>query len=233
MGSIAEIGGAIITRSQSEAATISQNMANALTPGYRAQRSFTQELVPEQLDLSQNPPSGSSTDFSTGKLVRTGNPFDLAITGDGFFVVRSGDRMLYTRNGQFSRNSDGLLTTPEGWVLQGASGDVAINAGNTTMGNDGTLTENGVPIGRLSIVRFADPSKLRSVGGTSFEASEATPESVVDPHVQQGMIESSNISSGTEMVELMAALRRAESGQRIVQLYDDLMNKAVSAFDVK
>ena len=73
MGSIAEIGGAIITRSQSEAATISQNMANALTPGYRAQRSFTQELVPEQLDLSQSAPSGSATDFSTGKLVRTGN----------------------------------------------------------------------------------------------------------------------------------------------------------------
>lgn len=233
MGSIAEIGGSIIARSQGEAAAISQNMANALTPGYRAQRSFAREMVPEQLDLTQSTTLDQSTDFSAGKLMRTGNPLDLAIEGEGFFTVRAGDRMLYTRSGQFARNEDGLLVTPEGWILQGAGGDIAAHGGTLQIDSDGTLMEAGAPVGRLTIMRFADTAKLHAIGGASFEASHGTAEPVPDPKIQQGVLESSNVSSSTDMVELMAALRRAESGQRIVQLYDDLMSKAIMGLDVK
>jgi flagellar basal-body rod protein FlgF len=233
MGGIAEIGGSIISRSQAEAATISRNMANALTPGYRAQRAFATELVPEQLDLSRTAAPTSTTDFTAGKLMKTGNPFDLAIQGDGFFTLRAGEQTFYTRSGQFSVDKDGLLVTSEGWVLQGSNGAIQVPVGKIEVAGDGTVVANGSPVARLAIVRFTNVSQLHAIGGASFEAPAGAALPISDPNIAQGMLESSNVTNGTEMVELMAALRRAEGGQRVVQLYDDLMNKAISGFDVK
>ena len=232
MGSIAEIGGSIIARAQSEAATISQNMANSLTPGYRAQRSFLLEIQPEQLDGSEVPAVSRKSDFTSGKMIQTSNPLDLAIQGDGFFTLRAGDTYYYSKSGQFARSAEGLLVTPEGWVLQGSGGDVATSTEKLEITADGVLLQDGAPISKLAIRRFADPSALTAVGAASFEASEGSGEEMANPIVRQGMVESSNVSSGAEMVELMAAMRRAESGQRVVQLYDSLMGQAIVGFDV-
>lgn len=234
MGSIAEIGGSIISRAQVEAATVSQNMANSLTPGYRAQRSFAREMVPEQLDMTEPAPAlagTTGTDFAQGKMIGTTNPFDLAIQGEGFFTLRAGDKTYYSRSGQFSRSADGLLVSPEGWTLQGSSGDIVASGTKFEVTSDGVVIQDGVPTARLAIKRFADPSQLTPVGAASFDAVNVAGEDLANPMVRQGMLESSNISSGTEMVELMAAMRRAESGQRIVQLYDDLMSKAITGLD--
>lgn len=234
MGSIAEIGGAVISHAQAAAATVSQNMANSLTPGYRAQRNFARELVPEQLEATDpvaTVPDATMTDFAPGKMINTGNPLDLAIQGDGFFMLRAGDKTYYSRSGQFARTADGLLATPEGWILQGSSGDVGTTGSGLQVTGDGVILQDGTPVARLAIKRFVDPSHLTPIGGSSFEADEAAAEDVVNPAVRQGMLESANVSSGTEMVELMAAMRRAESGQRIVQLYDELMGKAITGLD--
>jgi flagellar basal-body rod protein FlgF len=173
--------------------------------------------------------NSTSVDFAPGKLRSTGNPFDLAISGQGFFVVRSAAETYYTRNGQFDRDSDGRLVAPGGMALQSTAGDVVVGSSNVTVLQDGTVLEGGEPIARLSIANVADPKTLRPVGGGLFAAATA-PEEVAGPVVRQGMLETSNVSAADEMISIMAALRNAQSGQQMIQVYDELADRAASAF---
>jgi flagellar basal-body rod protein FlgG len=208
-----------------------QNLSNMTTPGYKAVRGFA--------DLASDPPTGSSAaanreesliDFAPGQMQNTGAPFDLAISGSGFFVVRSDQQTFYTRDGQFSRGADGKLVTSGGLALQSSSGgDVVVSQNNPQILPDGTVLENGQPVARIGIVDFSDPAALRPEGAGLFAASpdDATTASA---QIHQGMLETSNVSTADEMISIMAALRSAESGQKIVQTYDDLMAQAINAF---
>ncbi len=162
--------------------------------------------------------------------MNTGNPLDFALQGRGFFVVRTGDATYYTRDGQFRRDADGRLTTADGASVQGANGDVSVGAGAVSVLADGTIMQDGQPLGRLAVADFADTSVLRPAGGGLFAAPSGAASDLSSPQIRQGMLEASNVSTADEMVSMMAALRSAEAGQRIAQVYDDLMGRAVTAF---
>jgi len=91
------------------------------------------------------------------------------------------------------------------------------------------VLDGDTPVGRLAVVSFADTSVLRPIGAGLFSAPEDAAQPV-SAELHQGMLETSNVSTADEMVSIMAALRSAQSGQRVVQVYDDLMGRAVSAF---
>lgn len=232
MGGLGEVAGVILARAFQRTELAAQNLSNITTPGYKAVRSF-------MLDSADHPPLSStddgaaaqSVDFSEGKLQKTGNPFDLAITGQGFFTVRSDDGEIYfTRDGQFSRGPDGSLVTPAGLTLQSASGgDVTVSQNNPQILSDGTIVENGQPVAQLQLSNFSDLSALHPVGGGLFTAP-ADEAMAVSAQVQQGMLETSNVSTADEMISIMASLRSAESGQKVVQVYDELLGDAASAF---
>lgn len=206
-----------------------QNISNMTSPGYRARRAF-QSLVPSgDVDGTLMPTIRTRIDFSAGKSMTTGNPYDLALGSDGFFVVRSGEAVRYTRNGQFTRSADGRLVTRDGAALQGDAGDIVVKSDRVTVLADGTVLDDGQPVARLMLKAFRDVSALQPAGAGTFEA--AVEGSAVDnPNIRQGALESANVSTGEEMIAMMKALRSAESGQRLVQLYDDLMARAVTSF---
>lgn len=235
MGSIAAMGdflnsaSAILGQAERRLEISSQNIANIATPGYKRRIGFAQMLAPVTGTSAAVEPISTARDFSAGSPVETGNPFDLAISGNGFFLVRSGDRVLLTRQGQFQRDVNGRLILPQGAVLQSADGgDLIVKGQAMTVSPDGVVLENGEPVARLAIAEPADPAGLIDRGDGMFEAETTTPSGNVRVH--QGMLESSNVSLADEMITLMESLRRAEAGQRLVNTYDDLMGRALSAF---
>lgn len=179
---------------------------------------------------TDNSSVNDATDFSSGKLMQTGNPADLAIIDAGFFVARNpAGQQLYLRGGQFHRDADGRLVTVDGLSLQADGRDLALKDGAFTVAADAVVTQNGEPVGRLDIVDFADRQALARSGG-GFAALEGQAQPVDHPIVKQGVVEASNVATAGEMVSMMAALRRAETGQKLMNTYDDLIARVLTTF---
>lgn len=228
--SIVEIGSALLSRTQSETDMAAHNMVNVTTPGYKARRLFAEVLLAGQGQVVVPAKSLETIDFTPGKIETTGSPLDLAIQGEGFFAVRSESGLYYTRNGQFSRDEDGRLVTAQGYALQSESGDVVTTSPDFAVTSDGVILEEGEPTARIAVLRFEDNAVLRTAEGGLFEAPGDIRPQAATPQLQQGALETSNVSNVSEMLALMASLRRAESGQRLIQIYDDLLGRALTVF---
>lgn len=222
-----EVAQVILSHSMQRVELAAQNLANITTPGYKSYRAFADAL--EQTG-SKTKTESAAVDFANGKLQSTGNPFDLAIAGSGFFQVRTPDGIFCTRSGQFARDNNGNLTTPEGFILQAASGDVSASSAAVKVLPDGTVLDGAEPVARIAVVDFDDLNVLVPMGGGLFAAPVGSAHELADPQIRQGMLESSNVSAANEMVSIMASLRSAEGGQKVVQIYDDLMGRVVTAF---
>jgi flagellar basal body rod protein FlgG len=226
---ITEVAAQILSRAERRAEIAAHNITNASTPGYRRRIGFDEILRPG--GPAGGAPAGAATDFGAGQLAETGNPTDLAIAGDGFFAVRGDDAVFYTRQGQFRRDSEGRLVTGGGLALQSAEGgDLIVGEGDFAVAANGVVTRDGAPVARVALFDFAERGTLASGEGGVFSAGTAEPVPVAAPAIRQGMLESSNVNMGDEMVAMMEAVRRAETGQRLVTTYDDLMGRALNLF---
>lgn len=227
MGDLIDSAAAILSQSAQRVELSAQNISNIATPGYKRMISF-QSLLSEN---SAAAVSQVTSDFSKGKQISTGNPYDLAISSDGFFSVRSDHGVLYTRQGQFHRDADGRLLTAQGYVLQAeGGGDLTLKSDAFQLQADGTVVEDGQPTSKVAIVSFAQDPAVAATSGTMFSAPANGVSDLDAPSVRQGALEASNVSLGEEMVPVMQALRQAEVGQRFVNLYDDLMGRVVGVF---
>lgn len=170
-------------------------------------------------------------DMTSGKFTQTGRPLDLAINGDGFFQLRAGDRMIYSRQGDFSLDAEGHVVTPQGYVLQQAGGgDLTLDSAAVTISADGNVLDGDRPVGRVGVFRPAAAGDVVAIDGSVFSIADGAAQAMDAPSLRQGALEASNVSLGDEMVGMMAALRGAETGARLVQVYDDLMGKAITTF---
>lgn len=255
MNGLLELGGIMMSASERRLETVSTNVANTSTPGFKKEVTFQQALAArdasdvrtfdalnvsssllvsqEQAAASASLPSGARTftEFSQGSLRLTGKPLDLAISGEGFFQVRSGDHLYYSRGGQFERASDGSVTNAQGLILQAASGgDLVLGNGKVEILEDGVVLQQGLPIARLSLYRTVDGGILQRLGGGLFAAPADGMRETETPFIRSGMLESSNVQMAGEMVEMMKALREAEAGARIVQVYDSLAGQSITTF---
>lgn len=227
---ITEVAAQILARAERRAEIAAHNITNASTPGYRRRIGFDEILRPGG---AQGPArtGGAATDFSAGQLTETGNATDLAIAGSGFFAVRGDDAVFYTRQGQFRRDAEGRLVTGGGLALQSAEGgDLIVGEGDFTVAANGVVTRDGAPVARVALFDFEGRGALAGGDGGVFSAGGAEPVPVAAPTIRQGMLESSNVNMGDEMVAMMEAVRRAETGQRLVTTYDDLMGRALNIF---
>jgi len=177
----------------------------------------------------------SRTDFSPGFLRQTGNPFDLALNGKGFFSVESPDGELYTRRGNFSISPEGVLISQEGWPVMGDGGEIRVAGRNSnrrtlevTVGEDGVLQVNGSKVGRIRVSDFSAPDSLTKVNGCYFKPGSAAPEPMEDCRVAQGFLEMANVEAVQLMTEMIEIHRGYESYQRVIRSIDDLNSKSIN-----
>jgi len=194
---------------------------------------YPQAASPESFWVEYN----SRTDFSPGFLRQTGNPFDLAINGKGFFSVQSPDGELYTRRGNFSLSQEGMLVTQEGWSVMGDGGEIRVAVGNSnrraldvTVGEDGVLQVNGSKVGRLRVSDFPTPDSLTKVNGCYFKpgSGQGAPEPMEDSRISQGFLEMANVEAVQLMTEMIEIHRGYESYQRVIRAIDDLNSKSIN-----
>jgi flagellar basal-body rod protein FlgF len=197
---------------------LANNIANAETPGFRAARPVFAAKVQEQREVT-TPAGGRAVayaqdratwrDGAAGPLTSTGNPLDLAIQGEGYFVVDTPRGERFTRAGRFSLGQDGRLQDLEGNAVLDARGTPISLAPTDTrieILGDGTLRSENGPVGRLRVVRFANPQALRAEGDRLF-ASDDPPEPMARPAVVQGSLEGSNVRPVLEMTRLIGDQR--------------------------
>lgn len=229
MQGLIESATGILSASERRLENVSNNVSNMSTPGFKRQISFDE--VMNGRDSAAGIPLQHRADLSQGQMSKTGNPLDLAISGNGFFRVRAGDEILYSRQGQFKLGADGAVVNRQGHVLQqSGGGDLVLERASVEILEDGTVLDGARPIGKIGVYAAADPAALRPLGGSMFAGREDAIEEAPAAGVRQGMVEASNVVLGDEMVAMMTTVRQAEGGARLVQIYDDLLGRAITTF---
>ncbi len=257
--------------------TIANNMANVDTTGYKrdtaVMKAFPQMLI-RRLDDNgvYKFPFGSAdtapvvgqlgtgaelnevyTVFTEGSLKQTGNAFDLAINGHGFFTVQTPEGVRYTRNGTFLINKNGMLVDTQGDPVLGEHGPIYLKKNNFVVDKDGKVYENpnfaGDPhrlvgpnqndwkskqlVDTLRIVDFNDRRYLKKQGNSDWKATDFSgPPKPVDlggkTQIEQGFLETSNVNPVTEMVQMIQVNRAYEANQKTIQTQDTLAGKLIN-----
>lgn len=198
------------------------NLANVNTIGFKKDiLSFSSFFYPWETRSSvpqgTNSPIlyGAKTDFSQGMIKETGNSFDFALEGDGFFVVQTPSGIRYTRNGSFRPGSKGELLTQEGYQVQGENGPAKVD---------------GDKVGTLGVREFRDLSGLEKVGNSLYRPiGEGNPAQVAKrTTVHQGKLELSNVNVVMEMTGMIETMRAYESKLKAVQTLDEVSKKTVN-----
>lgn len=231
MTGLIESAGAILSASERRLETVAHNIANVSTLGFKRQLSFVDAIAERPDAVSRSAETRTRSDLAQGRLSETGNPLDLAIAGSGFFRLRAGEATLYSRQGNFRLADDGRIVSQQGYALQAADGgDLVLDSAAVEILADGTVLDQGRPVARIALFAPAEGAAIEPLGGAAAAIPDAMVEEVAEPQLRQGMVEVSNVSLGDEMVAMMAAVRQAESGARLVQLYDELIGRAVTTF---
>lgn len=234
---------------------IANNLANANTTGFRRRRLQFQDLLYQNLitpgaaaTQQTTIPSGLQIGLGTktasdeviqqqGSLTNTGNPLDLAISGQGFFqVMLPNGQIAYTRAGALHLDAQGNLVTLNGNPIQ-PSIQIPPDALSVTVGTDGTVsvTEPGQTqaqqVGQIQLAMFANPGGLNSIGNSLFLATTASGNPIVGTpggseglgSIEQGMLEGSNVNVVNEFVDMIMAQRSYEANSRVVQAADQML----------
>jgi flagellar basal-body rod protein FlgF len=225
------LSGAIAQMHKLEVA--SQDLANVNTSGYKGQRLAFSEVLAARLPAGAR--SGGfvavgdqRTNFSQGELQGTGNPFHLAIDGEGFFVVETPRGERYTRSGGFTLSADGTVITPQGEALLGEGGPIQIAGGKIEVGLDGSVRSENGEVGKLRIIRFLDTRRVTKEGANLLRTDAANVEDVFTPRVAQGNLEQSNVSPIDSMVSMIAIQRQFDAYERAMRLMDDATDKMIT-----
>lgn len=234
---------------------LTNNLANANTNGYKKEgttsQAFDDVLAYKIKDLSEGRGTARRlginnlgvmigegyTDYSQGPLKGTENPFDLALSGEGFFTVQYTDKeeetsVKYTRDGSFTMNTEGYLVTHDGdYVLNMSGGRIRLDplldfrvdtSGNVMQGDANT------PVARIGIRDFEDYNYLEKFGENYFQPVEGFRFKDATAKVNQSYLETSNISVVTEMVNMINVSRAYETNQKVIQTYDSSLEIAVN-----
>ena len=212
--------------------TVANNLANASTTGYRAQRNVFSSVLSQaqgsSLDQTINnygTLSGTTLDQTQGALLKTSNDLDLAIEGPGYLAVQTTGGTMYTRNGSLQISSRGQLVTAAGDAVLGDRGAISLPPGTVSISENGTISSSGAIASKLKIVEFKDGTALTSAGQTYYSAPANSEIAATKTGLRQGMLESSNVNPVSSMVELITAQRSAEMMQRALSTFHSEMDK--------
>ena len=231
---------------QAQLQTISNNLANLRTTGFKSSQnldtSFAEwliyELRPAHEAGSANllRPLGTaahsvatqdtSTFMGQGPLEVTERPLDFAIVGNGFFQVQGEEGVLYTRSGRFMIDSEGYLVTIEGYQVLGEGGPINLGTDDISSNRDGVIFADGQEVGRLAIAILGPEAEIERHGYNYFTIEGAGGEGEYE--VIGGFLEGSNVDLSREMANVMIVRRSYEAAQKIMITYDQLLDKAAN-----
>lgn len=245
---------------------IANNLANGDTVGFKrdisVSRSFPMMLTKRINDQIKETMVGGTIDkrptigytgtgvelnevatiFGQGTLKNTENEFDLAIEGDGFFVVKTADdKVYYTRNGNFVRNIEGYLSTPDGnLVLSERNLPIEVEKGNFLVQENGKVMKNAEPgkadwmsleeVDTLKIMDFPNKRGLVKIGNNLFKGTKASGEPellIAGMKIRQGFLEGSNVNMINEMVEMIEVSRAYELNSKVIRSYDSSLDSTI------
>jgi flagellar basal-body rod protein FlgG len=239
---------------------ISNNIANMSTTGYKRQRAEFADLLyehvrrigtqssdqgnilPVGIDIGSGVKTVGTPRITTqGSLTQTGNSFDMAITGDGFFKILMPDGTYsYTRDGSFQMDGTGRLVTSQGYVVQ-PSITVPQNATGFTVNSQGQVSVTPVGtttptiLGQITLTRFINQAGLLSLGDNLLQETPASgqpqdglPATNGSGSIQQASLENSNVDSVTEITDLISAQRAYEMNSKVITAADEMLSSVVS-----
>ncbi len=233
---------------------VSNNIANVNTTGYKKDevvtRSFDEEMMlrlhGEDRDTLGSRNIGTMnmgvtldniyTDFTSGSVQLTGNPFDLCLDGDGFFKVvvtddEGNQEVRYTRDGSFNLTPNNEVVTSDGYYVLGESGNpinLGPDANSFSVDANGNVYVDEQLIDKFDIVSFEDNEYLRKQGENLYYTVDGAVETSSSANVLQGYVEGSNVNPVKEMVEMITVSRVYEANQKVVGTYDQLMSKSAN-----
>lgn len=232
---------------------ITNNMANVNTTAYKKDtvvfESFPEVLAKRINDTrSRLSPDGSVgnmqlgsdvgevfTYYNQGQLQKTDNKLDMALrdSDSAFFTVTGMDlngneKEYYTRDGAFAIGADNLLTTKEGYIVQGINGPIQLYGESFSITTDGSIIQDGEVVDSLLIKEFTDTGTLRKAGNNLIEKTDQTEEGTFSGTVSQGYLELSNVNIVKEMIDMITVTRAYEANQKILQAQDGTLEKAVN-----
>ncbi|MDP6515855.1 MAG: flagellar basal-body rod protein FlgF [Alphaproteobacteria bacterium] len=211
---------------------LAHNLANASTTAFKAEAPLFSEYLARaggQRELAFVQDKGSMRDTSEGPMHRTGNPLDLAIHGDAYFVIQTDRGERYTRNGHFLLDGEGnLVTSADNQVLDVDGREIQIPRDQTgiTISSDGSISGVNGPIARLQLVEFANPQGLRREANSLYVTSD-DPQEPREASVIQGMLEQSNVKPIVEMTNMINLHRSYQSNNKLVDTEDQLQRRTI------
>ena len=216
--------------------TAASNLANAQTPGYRAEREFFRsallgaDAAGSQLGRTVNNfglLGGDRLDMEQGALTATGNPLDLAIEGEGFFQIQTANGLRYTRDGGFHRSPTGQLVTQAGEpVLSSAGLAIQLPPGEVTVGADGAVSVAGGVVSQVGVFTFPASSRLTPEGANRYVPPDGTLAVLSKKGaVHQGAIEAANQDVIQGSLDLIVMQRQAEMMQKALTIFHTEFNK--------
>ena len=225
--------------------TAANNLANAGTAGFRAQRDYFRGILAGSIDQDPDTSSqvgqsvngfgvlgGNRIDLGQGELKSTGNPLDLALQGQGFFAVQTATGVRYTRDGAFSRSSAGVLQTSQAEaVLDQNQKPITIPTGTIFVSPDGSISvsnaDGSAIVGKVGVFDFTDPSALTAEGNNRF-SSNGTKPTAANASVEQGSIEGANEDAIHGTMQLVLVQRQAEMMQKALSVFNNDLDKTAS-----
>ncbi len=226
--------------------TVANNLSNINTNGYKRDRAINRSFDDELLLRMGGGSQGSYsrrigninhgvyidevvTSFEQGNVNQTYKNTDVALLGQGFFTILTDEGVQYTRDGSFTIDSFGRLTTAEGWPVLGEQGEIYLYGDDFTIDGHGNIAQDGLYIDTLLVVDFDDKDTLRKVGDNYFINTDGDNQPVqFTGEVRQGFLEGSNVEPIREIVDMMNATRAYETNQRLIKMMDDTLSKAVN-----
>ena len=205
---------------------IANNLANINSTGYKRELPFA-----EFLSRAENKDQKQITDFTEGMFTLTGNPLDLALSGDGFFVVKTEKGNEITKNGKFSLTEDGHVVTAMGNKVMSAKGEINISESSFDKNKEMVITKKGeIKLGddvidRLLIVRVENPEKLIRTESQNFFMEDEDYQTAVEENynVIQGYLEESNTNPILEMQAMIGINKNYETSQKMMGSFDRVM----------
>ena len=225
--------------------TAANNLANAGTVGFRAQRDYFRSVLAGIGDESSASQVGNAVndfgvlggnliDQGQGAVTATGNPLDLALNGPGFFAIQAASGVQYTRDGGFTRSDAGVLQTAQGEpVLDNNGQPITIPTGAISIASDGSVSvataEGSAIAGTVGVFEFPPDTALVALGTNRFAAPGGTqPSSVAAPAIEQGSLEGANLDAVHGTMQLILVQRQAEMMQKALSVFDTDFDKTAA-----